>query len=244
MVCSFNKLSFQFDSNLTTYMKYYVITLIQKFRFIFSYIFQKGFSEIKFLNSIITDNSIVLDVGSNVGSFIETVIKANKNVYVYSIEPDENLINHQIKKFQNLKNISYSNIAIDSKNGEATFYLRDPASHSSLLQDHPDSSFNKIISSINIPVKTIENFISSQQIDRVKLLKIDVEGLDYDILVSLKNLLINKKVDFVKIEANRDSIEKIISFAFSNNLKIVGISSMFYFKNKLNMMDVYFENEN
>lgn len=225
-------------------MKYNLITIIQKFRFLFSYIFQKGFSEVKFLKEIIVDDSNVVDVGSNVGSFVLTVKKVNKNVNIYSIEPDKNLIKYQTNKFKKLSNIFYSNIGIDVKNGETKFYLRDPASHSSLLENHPDHEFNKIISILNISVQTVEYFMKLQKIDNIKLIKIDTEGLDYDILVSLKNLLINRKIEFIKIEANINSIEKIFNFAYSNNLKIVGISNLFYYKNKLNLIDVYLENKN
>lgn len=225
-------------------MKYNFITLVQKFRFLFSYITQKGFSELKFLKKIIEDDSNILDVGSNVGSFVDTIKKANKYVKVYSIEPDISLIKYQKKKFKKLNNIHYSNIGIDIKSGETKFYLRDPVSHSSLLKHHPDNKFNKIVSIFNVTVQTIEDFMKLQSIDQIKLIKIDTEGLDYDILLSIKNLIINKKIEFIKIEANKNSIEKIVNFAYSNNLKIVGISNLFYYQNRLNMVDLYLENKN
>ena len=221
-----------------------IVSFIQKLNFLFTYIFQKNFSEIKFLKTIITKDSLVVDVGSNLGNFINTIKSINKNTNIYSIEPNLELINFQKKKFTRVNNIKYFNIGISTIKSVMTFYIRKPISHSSLLEYHPDSEFNEIVSTTQIQVETLSRFIEEQKIKKITLLKIDTEGLDYEILFSLKNQLLNKKIEFIKIEANNETFEKIISFCDSHNIKLVGISNMFYYRNKLNMMDIYLENKN
>ena len=76
------------------------------------------------------------------------------------------------------------------------------------------------------------------------MLKIDIEGKDYEILCSVKDLLLNNKIDYIKIEANQEYIEKILALALELNLKFIGISKSFYFKNRFNYLDIYFKNIN
>lgn len=225
-------------------MKYFVLNFVQKLRFVISYIFQKGFSEVQFIKKNIDNNSVVVDVGSNIGSFIQIFIKLKLKPKIYSIEPDINLLEKQKEKFKKFKNIKYFNIAINEKIGTAKFYIRKPASHSSLSEFHPDNNFNQIVSTENILVDTIKRFMEMNNIKFITLLKIDTEGLDYKILASTKEILKNNKIKYIKIEANSESFEEIMNFAFLNKLKFIGSSNFFYYKNKLNMMDIYFENYN
>ena len=76
-------------------MKLKFISLIQKASFVLSYLMKNSFSESKFLKSIITDEAVVVDIGSNVGSFIKQILNTNKKTHVYSIEPNKELIKFQ-----------------------------------------------------------------------------------------------------------------------------------------------------
>jgi len=225
-------------------MRHKIISFVQGLNFLFSYLFQNSFSEIKFLKTIILDNKVVIDVGSNLGSFIKILNNINKKTEIYSIEPNLELINFQKNRFKNKNNIKYFNIAIDSKNGSRKFYIRNPASHSSVFKKHIDEKINTIRETVDVEAVSLENFINEQNIKKITLLKIDIEGLDYEVLFSTKSLLKNNIIEFVKIEANRESIERIMAFAYKENLKFLGISKAFYLKNQFNMMDLYFENKN
>ena len=225
-------------------MKNKFVSLIQKLKFLTSYLFHKSFSELKFLKSIVNDKSIIVDIGSNLGNFVSLIKRINKQAQIYSIEPNLDLIKYQKKKFRRFTGINFFNIGIDSYSRIATFYIRNPISHSSLIKNHPDEEFNKIVTTTKVKVENLDDFFKKQNIEKITLLKIDTEGLDFKILLSLKKILLNKRIEFIKIEANKDSFEKIISFAHEQNLKLVGFSDIFYFRNKLNMMDVYLKNEN
>lgn len=225
-------------------MQFKIISIIQKASFLFSYLFQNSFSENKFLKTIVLNDAIVVDVGSNIGSFIKLILKNNKKAQVYSIEPNIKLIEIQKNKFKNKKNIKFYNFAIDTKNGTRAFYLRNPASHSSFFKTHQEEQFNKILDLIEVQTFTLEKFFANENITKITLLKIDIEGHDYEVFHSAKNLLLNNKIEYVKIEANKEYFEKIMVFAFESNLKFLGISKAFYFKNKYNFMDIYFKNMN
>ena len=205
---------------------------------------KNSFSESKFLKSIITDEAVVVDIGSNVGSFIKQILNTNKKTHVYSIEPNKELIKFQKNKFRNRENIKFYNFAIDTKNGIRILYVRNPASHSSFFKTHQEEKFNKIVETVEVQTCTLEKFFVDQKITKITLLKIDIEGQDYEVFRSAKDLFLNNKIDYIKIEANQDSFKKIMEFAFDSNLKFLGVSKSFYFENKYNFMDIYFQNTN
>lgn len=225
-------------------MKPIIISFIQEISFLVSYLIRNAFSETKFLKTIILDKAVVVDIGSNVGSFVKLISKINKNASIYSIEPNKELIKFQKNKFKNRKNIKFYNLAIDIKEGSRVLYLRNPSSHSSFSKIHQDDKFNKIIGTVEVQTQTLKNFFSDQNITKITLLKIDIEGQDYEVLCSIKELLINKKIDYLKIEANQENIEKILAFALEFNLKFLGVTKSFYFQNRFKFLDVYFKNIN
>lgn len=216
----------------------------QKIHFIFSIITQRQFSEKLFLKEILNQNSIVIDIGSNLGNFVALIKKINKNIKIFSIEPVEELIISQKKRFRSLNNIVYSNIAISNITEVKKFYIRFPISHSSLFKNHNEDKFNKIIDTQDVQAKSFQEYIFEKDISNIKLLKIDTEGLDYQLLVSIAELLKQKKIEYLKIEGKHDSIGKIFSFAYEHNLEFVSICNVAYHNNSFVMADLFFKNSN
>ncbi len=225
-------------------LKFILLGIFQRIKFPFQYLVGKNFSDSVFIKNCIDMDSVIVDIGSNVGSFIELVNKYSRNYFIHSIEPNIELINFQEKKFHNLKNIKFHNLAISQKNGEASLYLRSPSSHSSLYSEHIDENFNKEISTKRVKTTTLNNFLKSQNINKVNLLKIDTEGAELDILNSSKDLILNGVIKFIKIEVSFASINSIFEFSKNTNLKVIGVNNIFHFENSFRYCDVYLENTN
>ena len=225
-------------------MRFDLIDYFQKLNFIYSYFIKNDFSEEQMYKKILNDKSVVIDVGSNLGNFVNLVKKTNKSCFVHSIEPNKELIINQKNKFKKYNNIKFHNFAINAVNGECEFYIRKPHSHSSLNKEHPDAEFNEIISVENVNTFTIESFLNEEQINEVTLLKLDSEGSDFDILTSCKKILSLRKIKYIKMEATKKNLTSIMKFAEDNNLFVIGINNLFHYKNSLNMLDLYLENKN
>lgn len=218
--------------------------LFSKLSFAIGYLIKKNFSEKKLLQNILNNNSVVIDVGSNIGLFIESLLTQNKNLKIYSIEPNEKLINYQIKKFKQSNNISYHQEAISDSSEMRKFYIRNSMSHSSLNKEHFNFDESAISEIKTIKTITLIEFISNQKIETIDLLKLDTEGLELDILKSIKSLLLDGKIRYLKVEVTFENLEEIMSYVNENNLKIIGFLNIFHLDNKFNMMDIYIENCN
>lgn len=207
------------------------------------YLFNRNFSEEKLLKKIIDDNSVVVDIGSNLGSFIKLVSKLNKNksVYFYSIEPIKQLNFEQNKivfpKAHNLKIINKA--VIDSNQREIEFFERFIYSHSSI---------NEISNEQNVRKYTVEavsfmNFIYEERIEKIDLLKIDTEGLDFKIIKSIDKKYLKNNITNIKAEITHENIE-ILNYLFQLGFNLIGINNISYKNNQLKLFDGYFSKSN
>ncbi len=225
-------------------MKLFLLDNFQKIKFLIQYLVTKNFSEIQFIKKYIKEGSVIVDIGSNVGSFIDSINRYGKNYFFYSIEPNIELIKYQKKKYRTSKHINCYNLAISNKDGESSFYVRTPSSHSSLKEEHVDSEFNKDISIKKVKTLTLTTFVESENISKIDLLKIDTEGSEMDILEPTKDLMKSGLIKYIKIEATPSSINSIFEFAEKTNLKVIGVNNIFHFENTFKLFDLYLENTN
>ena len=163
-------------------------------------IFEKD--ERDFIKSRCKDNSVFIDIGSNIGLYsfsVGSVYKEFKNTKIFSIEPHPSLF--QRLKYNALQNkdipINPREIALMDKSGE--FKL-----------DTPDENLGqgKIskTGSQKVIAKNLIDFIKDEKIENISAMKIDVEGNEESVIIPfIEN--VNKKLLplIIIIENNKSS---------------------------------------
>ena len=163
-------------------------------------IFEKD--ERDFIKSRCKDNSVFIDIGSNIGLYsfsVGSVYKEFKNTKIFSIEPHPSLF--QRLKYNALQNkdipINPREIALMDKSGE--FKL-----------DTPDENLGqgKISNSgkHTVIAKNLIDFIKDEKIANISAMKIDVEGNEESVIIPfIENT--NKKLLplIIIIENNKSS---------------------------------------
>ena len=163
-------------------------------------IFEKD--ERDFIKSRCKDNSVFIDIGSNIGLYsfsVGSVYKEFKNTKIFSIEPHPSLF--QRLKYNALQNkdipINPREIALMDKSGE--FKL-----------DTPDENLGqgKIskTGSQKVIAKNLIDFIKDEKIENISAIKIDVEGNEESVIIPfIENA--NKKLLplIIIIENNKNS---------------------------------------
>ena len=163
-------------------------------------IFEKD--ERDFIKSRCKDNSVFIDIGSNIGLYsfsVGSVYKEFKNTKIFSIEPHPSLF--QRLKYNALQNkdipINPREIALMDKSGE--FKL-----------DTPDENLGqgKISNSgkHTVIAKNLIDFIKEEKIENISAMKIDVEGNEESVIIPfIENT--NKKLLplIIIIENNKNS---------------------------------------
>ena len=163
-------------------------------------IFEKD--ERDFIKSRCKDNSVFIDIGSNIGLYsfsVGSVYKEFKNTKIFSIEPHPSLF--QRLKYNALQNkdipINPREIALMDKSGEVKL-------------DTPDENLGqgKISNSgkHTVIAKNLIDFIKDEKIENISAMKIDVEGNEESVIIPfIENT--NKKLLplIIIIENNKSS---------------------------------------
>jgi len=122
----------------------------------------------------LTETSLVLDVGGYEGDFAAS-ISQRYHCYVHSFEPVKSFYKIIIKRFKG-NNKVYAHCM-----GLASVTKKERIS----LMDNASSVFIKSANSVEIKLKNIVEFLEEHQIQKVDLIKINIEGGEYDLLESL-----------------------------------------------------------
>jgi FkbM family methyltransferase len=169
------------------------------------------------------ENPVIFDVGANIGTYTTWMAKLFPDGKVYCFEPQRSVFQMLCGNIaiNNLYNCYTYNIAIG--NADEPLLLQEPDYFQSndfgtfsLIEDKiSNKSGVKIITD----VLKLDTFFEKYQLERVDLIKIDVEGMDIDVLKGAQNII--KKynpVIFIEHSDNRRSIlETIIEYLGIDN---------------------------
>lgn len=119
---------------------------------------------------------VILDVGVQYGQSSELFL--NLNWQVYGFEPDERNRNAIPRYILSNPKYTLFDIAISDQKGELMFYTSTESTGiSSLLNFHSSHQKDKIVK-----VDTLQNVINEFGIKGIRVLKIDTEGFDLNVL--------------------------------------------------------------
>ncbi len=164
----------------------------------------------------------IIDVGSHIGLSVIYF----KNIYpksrILAFEPNSytrELLKENIF-INNLKNITILPYAIDSSEGRRIFYIDTSENKWQSTAGFLENSWNKQYnnnSSIEVETKKLSEFLNEQ----VDLLKIDIEGIETQVLTEAKDLLknvLNIVVEYHPIK--KENLKKILSILQDSGYKI------------------------
>lgn len=180
------------------------------------------YPEMKFLEKIIKQNSIFIDVGANIGVYTLLAAAKIKKGKIYSFEPvpkalDTLYQNIQINSLQDKVTV-VEKVASD-KTGEERFKNFD-------ISEYSHISSNQASDTIKIPAVKLDDFCKTKKIDRVDLIKIDVEGAEMKVLRGLEKYLVSGKVKHLIVELNErnrffgESSNQIIEYLRNLNFRV------------------------
>lgn len=166
--------------------------------------------ETVFWQKIIQKNDVILDIGANIGYYS---LMASKRIgekgKIFAFEP----VSNTYKKLQdniylnNFTNIRSENLAVSNSESEIELFVADEMSTgSSSIAMHVN------FSGIKEKVKTIEidKYCKLNKIEKLDLVKIDVEGCEPMVIEGMNHTMISKK-PLILIEVLDERLNKINS---------------------------------
>lgn len=171
------------------------------------------------------EGNVVFDVGTNIGSVLMNIAKrVGVNGKVFGFEPDPTnyqrcMSNLNLNTFKNI-NVLHSGLGEKKSNGYLKVGVKDNRGMNRVEKNKSDNS-------VNIALTTMDDFVSENNIKRLDLIKMDVEGYEYNVLKGAQ-----KTIAFLRpkmfIEINDDllrmqetSAKSVISMLCELNYKAI-----------------------
>lgn len=157
----------------------------------------------------------VIDAGANVGVFSLLAAKSNENSIVHAFEPNPNNYgrlqrNISLNFFEN--RINSHRVALGNDFNSIVFHLPDGdwiSDVSSVYAAHT-ASFNDFKQkTINVPCTTLDRFCEEKKFSP-RLIKIDVELYELQVLQGMKRILISDK-PFIFCEIFNDAVKRKVN---------------------------------
>ena len=161
---------------------------------------------------------LIFDVGCYRGVFTKTMLNlVEKRKYKFYLFDINKNVKKYIASLLKLRNVYYNEIALSNKNGIANYYYNSffesaGSSLSNIVKNDAKWNFSrKLIFKIlfqsskdfikyQVSTITLDNFIKKNEIQSIDVLKIDIEGSEYELLKGAKTTLKNNKVKIILVE--------------------------------------------
>ena len=196
-------------------------------------VFCMGAYNLDSLGIDIRDGDVIVDIGAQKGTFTLLAASRNRNAKTYSYEPQEGNYKMLAKniKGNNLRNSKAFNLAVSDHDGEIAFYESsiNNGGHSAFEYE---GNMRKTIS----PCITLSAVFRENSISHCRLLKLDCEGSEYNILFSAPREIL-MGTDYIIMEIHEGMHEghtakEMKKFLESNNFNVRKQENMLYAKRK------------
>lgn len=166
---------------------------------------------------------LIFDIGANIGLFTKKCLDTYVNCKVVAIEPNTNLVNLLKNKFIN-NNVKILDYLVSTKNNDTVdFFVSNADTISTASIDWIEKSrFSKdYFWSQPVKKSTINLDELVKQYGTPDLIKIDVEGYEYEVICGLSKK--QKKICFEWAEEEYDKINKTCDYLKTLGYKDFGV---------------------
>lgn len=145
----------------------------------------------------------LFDVGGNVGNYSRALCDffERDKTTIHSFEPSKKTFEKFIKNTEGLSNIIPNNFGFSDTESSLELYTNHEASGlASVYQRnlvHFGISMDK---TETIQLSTIDNYCQKNKISKIHFLKLDIEGHELNALKGAKQMIGDKKIDFIQFE--------------------------------------------
>jgi FkbM family methyltransferase len=169
------------------------------------------YSEMSFLLDYLRDEDVFVDVGANIGAYSVLLGKICKRGYAFEPSVDTYKICCENLKLNNFKNVKLNCLGVGNSNEKVLFTKGlDATNH--VINDKQSIESDDVE---KIQIVSLDEFLKHEK--EISIIKIDVEGLEEQVLDGAKNLL------------NQSNLNIVIMEVFENE-KLVDLMKQYGFK--------------
>lgn len=155
---------------------------------------------------------VVFDIGANVGNFTECVLAYQPWAVVHAFEPLPQPFTILSERFREYTDIHCRNLAMGSRREQKSINVNRFAEASSFLENGRllnNSVYGidfAVESSLPVSIETLADYAGAHAVSRIKLLKLDVQGYELEVLKGAEPVL--EAIEFIYTEAQFQELYK------------------------------------
>ncbi len=179
---------------------------IQRQIYYFGYYFMER-EETKIFQNLLRPGDIFMDIGANVGVYtLQAASRVEPSGHVYAFEPiDANFrrLNYNVQ-MNRLKNVTLNRLALSDASGTLRLFVGD---HSNTGTSSISRSGNWSGLFEEVETTTVDEFITNNSIQDVRLVKIDVEGSELKVIQGMKEFISADNPPYLLVEIDSRRLE-------------------------------------
>jgi FkbM family methyltransferase len=177
----------------------------------------------------------IFDVGANQGEFVALALRrlSGRDFHIHCFEPGAKAFDALRRRINNDARATLNNVALGKEPGEAElFYDVEGSALASLTKRKLE--YLDMAKSEKVTVETVDNYCAAQRIEKIDLLKIDVEGHELDVLLGATRMLKDGAIRMLTFEfggCNTDTrvfFKDFFHLLTANRMKIARITPSGY----------------
>ncbi len=152
----------------------------------------------------------IFDVGSNRGQFLTMALEHMKgeDVEVHCFEPGKQTFAHLSTTAAGRPKVHLNNIGLGAEQSEAVLHYDHAGSEIASLTKRKLEHYGvNYESSETVVIDTVDNYCAAKGIDRIDLLKVDIEGHELDCFKGAKDMFAKKAIGIVTLEFGGANID-------------------------------------
>ncbi|MEC9415427.1 MAG: FkbM family methyltransferase [Pseudomonadota bacterium] len=188
------------------------------------YRFKSEVASIRYVRSLVPENTTMLDIGANRGIYSIYMSRAagkKGKVIAFEAQPELGEYLYAVKESFSLNNLEIVSTALSSESRTMTLRRKSVGSGSASLDFYGD---DKNLDSLDVPVITLDNFLESRNDKSISFIKCDVEGHEANVFYGAE-MTLKKYMPTLLFECHRSEEEKGDLFSFLSEL---GYTGFFY----------------
>lgn len=145
---------------------------------------------------------IVFDCGANVGVVTHRFLQLFPAATVYAFEPNPAVFDTLAKAYADDRRVKPYQLAIADRCGTGVFNQNDNSGTSSFLNPtaYNQRFYARTSRPLEVAITTIDEFAKQHGIDRIGVLKLDLEGAELDAIKGAESMISRHQIDVVYTE--------------------------------------------
>jgi len=197
---------------------------------------------------------IIFDIGAYVGDTVALFKTSFSNSSIHAFEPLNESFIYLQNRFKKTDNVFLNNIAIGcNRDSKQMMFITKSKGSSSLLE--PEKNANelwngdplRIQNKTEVETTTIDYYCQKNNIKEIHILKIDVQGSEFEVLKGAEKMLSQKKITLIFTEVSiapnylgQTDLDVLIKFLKTYNYKIFNFFKMRHKDGRLIECDILF----